>query len=188
MATYSAKPKEVNKKWLVIDAEGVVLGRLATLIAMRLRGKHKATFTPHMDCGDNVIVINAEKVRLTGRKWTEKVYVRHTGLLTNGASDTITNWTGTNAAPTTFTAAGTEAWGYTTEDATLGGGTVDRFTSAGGDKWSGFSDTVNEPVIDNAGATSGTETTRVGHQVAVASTTEAGTYQTTIIYTVASVY
>lgn len=79
MKTYSAKPGEVDKKWLIIDAEGVVLGRLASLIATRLRGKHKPLYTPHIDCGDNVIVINAEKVKLTGRKMTDKVYYRHTG-------------------------------------------------------------------------------------------------------------
>ncbi len=79
MKTYSAKPSEVEKKWLIIDAEGVVLGRLASLVATRLRGKHKPLYTPHIDCGDNVIVINAEKVKLTGRKMTDKVYYRHTG-------------------------------------------------------------------------------------------------------------
>jgi large subunit ribosomal protein L13 len=79
MKTYSAKPAEVEKKWVLIDADGVVLGRLASLVAMRLRGKHKPTFTPHIDCGDNVIVINAEKVKLTGKKLAEKVYYRHTG-------------------------------------------------------------------------------------------------------------
>ncbi|MCA8880926.1 MAG: 50S ribosomal protein L13 [Rhodobacteraceae bacterium] len=79
MKTYTAKPADIDKKWILIDAEGVVLGRLASIIAMRLRGKHKATFTPHMDMGDNVIVINADKVQLTGRKRTDKVYYRHTG-------------------------------------------------------------------------------------------------------------
>lgn len=79
MKTYSAKPADIEKKWVIVDAEGVVLGRLATLIAMRLRGKHKATFTPHMDMGDNVIVINAEKVQMTGNKRTDKIYYRHTG-------------------------------------------------------------------------------------------------------------
>jgi len=79
MKTYSAKTAEVEKKWVVIDAEGLVLGRLASIIAMRLRGKHKPTFTPHIDTGDNVIVINADKVELTGRKRTDKVYYRHTG-------------------------------------------------------------------------------------------------------------
>jgi large subunit ribosomal protein L13 len=79
MKTYSAKPAEVEKKWVLIDADGAVLGRLASVVAMRLRGKHKPTFTPHIDCGDNVIVINAEKVKLTGKKLAEKVYYRHTG-------------------------------------------------------------------------------------------------------------
>ncbi|MBT9292211.1 50S ribosomal protein L13 [Prosthecodimorpha staleyi] len=79
MSTYSAKPAEVEKKWILIDAEGVVLGRLASLIAMRLRGKHKPTFTPHVDCGDHVIVVNADKVVLTGNKYNDKVYYWHTG-------------------------------------------------------------------------------------------------------------
>ena len=79
MRTYSAKPGEVEKKWVVIDAEGLVVGRLASLIAMRLRGKHKATFTPHIDTGDNIIVVNADKVVFTGNKYTDKVYYRHTG-------------------------------------------------------------------------------------------------------------
>ncbi len=80
MKTYSAKPSEIEKKWLLIDAEGVVLGRLATIVANRLRGKHKTTFTPHMDCGDNVIIINAEKVKLTGRKLNDKKFYWHTGF------------------------------------------------------------------------------------------------------------
>jgi large subunit ribosomal protein L13 len=79
MKTYSVKPAEVEKKWIVIDAKGLVVGRLASLIAMRLRGKHKPTYTPHVDCGDNVIVVNAEKVVLTGRKVQQKVYQHHTG-------------------------------------------------------------------------------------------------------------
>jgi large subunit ribosomal protein L13 len=79
MKTYSAKPSEVEKKWFVIDADGLVLGRMASVIAMRLRGKHKPMYTPHIDCGDNIIVINAEKVRLTGRKRTDKTYFWHTG-------------------------------------------------------------------------------------------------------------
>ena len=78
MKTYSAKPAEIEKKWILIDAEGVVLGRLASIIAMRLRGKHKASFTPHMDMGDNVIVINADKVQLTGKK-RDKPNYWHTG-------------------------------------------------------------------------------------------------------------
>ncbi|MEL6290490.1 MAG: 50S ribosomal protein L13 [Pseudomonadota bacterium] len=79
MKTYSAKTGEVEKQWVVIDGEGLVVGRLASLIAMRLRGKHKATFTPHMDTGDNIIVVNAEKVVFTGNKYTDKVYHWHTG-------------------------------------------------------------------------------------------------------------
>jgi large subunit ribosomal protein L13 len=79
MNTYNARPSDVEKKWVLIDAEGLVLGRLATIIANRLRGKHKVTFTPHIDCGDNVIVINAEKVRLTGRKAEQEVFYWHTG-------------------------------------------------------------------------------------------------------------
>ena len=79
MKTYSAKPSDIDKAWIVIDADGIVLGRLATVVASRLRGKHKPQFTPHMDTGDNVIVVNAEKVQLTGRKRTAKTYYRHTG-------------------------------------------------------------------------------------------------------------
>ncbi len=78
--TYSAKASEIQKKWVLIDAEGLVLGRMASQIAMILRGKHKTTFTPHMDCGDNVIVVNAEKVRVTGKKLTDKVFYWHTGF------------------------------------------------------------------------------------------------------------
>jgi len=77
--TVSANKTTVNKEWVIVDAEGAVLGRLATVIAGMLRGKHKTNFTPHVDCGDNVIVINAEKVVLTGDKWNAKEYVRHTG-------------------------------------------------------------------------------------------------------------
>ena len=79
MKTYTAKPADIEKKWIVIDADGVVLGRLASRIATILRGKHKPSYTPHMDCGDNVIVINAERVRLTGRKLADKQYYWHTG-------------------------------------------------------------------------------------------------------------
>jgi large subunit ribosomal protein L13 len=79
MKTYVAKPGEVDKKWLLIDAEGLVVGRLATLIATRLKGKHKPTYTPHVDCGDNIIVINADKVVFTGKKRSDKTYYRHTG-------------------------------------------------------------------------------------------------------------
>ena len=78
MKTFSATPADIEKKWIIIDAEGVVLGRLASIVAIRLRGKHKPSFTPHMDCGDNVIVINADKVQLTGKKREENFYW-HTG-------------------------------------------------------------------------------------------------------------
>jgi large subunit ribosomal protein L13 len=77
--TYSSKAADIEKKWVLIDADGLVVGRLASLIALRLRGKHKPTFTPHMDDGDNVIVINAEKIVLTGRKREQKVYHHFTG-------------------------------------------------------------------------------------------------------------
>ncbi len=80
MSTYVAKPAEVEKKWIVIDAKGLVVGRLASIVAMRLRGKHLPTYTPHVDCGDHVIIINAEKVVLTGRKWDQKIYYHHTGF------------------------------------------------------------------------------------------------------------
>jgi large subunit ribosomal protein L13 len=79
MGTYSAKPADIQRDWLLIDAEGLVLGRLATYVANRLRGKHKAMYTPHMDTGDHVVIVNAEKVVLTGNKRTQKVYYRHTG-------------------------------------------------------------------------------------------------------------
>jgi len=77
--TVSANKATVDKEWVIVDAEGAVLGRLATLVANLLRGKHKTNFTPHVDCGDNVIVINSEKIVLTGEKWSGKEYVRHTG-------------------------------------------------------------------------------------------------------------
>ncbi|MEQ1714435.1 MAG: 50S ribosomal protein L13 [Hyphomicrobium sp.] len=79
MKTYSAKPGEVEKKWIVIDAEGLVVGRLATIIATRLKGKHKPTYTPHVDMGDNIIVVNAAKVVFSGKKYEDKRYYRHTG-------------------------------------------------------------------------------------------------------------
>lgn len=79
MKTFSAKPTDIDRKWYVIDADGLVLGRLATVVATRLRGKHKPMYTPHMDCGDNVIIINAEKVAMTGNKRRDKVYYWHTG-------------------------------------------------------------------------------------------------------------
>ena len=79
MKTYSAKPTEIEKKWLLIDAEGLILGRLAAIIADRLRGKHKPTYTPHMDCGDHIVVVNAEKVALTGNKKRDSVFRWYTG-------------------------------------------------------------------------------------------------------------
>lgn len=79
MKTFSAKPSDIDKKWLMIDADGLVLGRLASQVALILRGKHKPSFTPHMDCGDNVIVVNAAKVKITGNKAADKTYYRHTG-------------------------------------------------------------------------------------------------------------
>jgi len=79
--TRSLKPSEVEKKWLLVDAEDIVLGRLATQVAHRLRGKHKPGFTPHVDCGDNVIIINADKVKVTGRKLEQKHYHWHTGWI-----------------------------------------------------------------------------------------------------------
>ena len=79
MKTYSAKPGDIQRKWFLVDAEGVVLGRLASIVATRLRGKHKPMYTPHMDCGDHIVIINAEKVQMTGNKHTDKTYYRHTG-------------------------------------------------------------------------------------------------------------
>jgi large subunit ribosomal protein L13 len=81
MKTYSAKPAEVEKKWVMIDAAGLVVGRLASIVALRLRGKHKPTYTPHVDDGDNVVIVNAEKIVLTGRKREKKVYHHHTGYI-----------------------------------------------------------------------------------------------------------
>jgi large subunit ribosomal protein L13 len=81
MKTYSAKPADVDKKWVMIDGSGLIVGRLASIIALRLRGKHKATYTPHVDDGDNVIIVNAAKVVFTGRKREKKVYHRHTGFI-----------------------------------------------------------------------------------------------------------
>ena len=81
MKTFSATPKDIDRQWFVVDAEGMVLGRLAAEIAKILRGKHKPIFTPHMDTGDNVIVINASKVKVTGRKAEQKMYFRHTGYM-----------------------------------------------------------------------------------------------------------
>jgi len=114
------------------------------------------------------------------------VYIRHTGLLTNENADTIDNHTGTNAAPTAFPAAGTEAWGYTTEDSNLGGGTGNRFTTAGG--FAGFT-TSNQEIMDNLAATAGSgDDVEVAYQVGVASSTEAGRYQTTVIYTLVATF
>ncbi|OEY86735.1 50S ribosomal protein L13 [Wolbachia pipientis] len=79
MKTFFLKQKQINKKWVIINAEGVVVGRLAAFVATLLRGKHKPEYTPHMDCGDNVIIVNAEKVKFTGKKLKDKIYYRHTG-------------------------------------------------------------------------------------------------------------
>jgi large subunit ribosomal protein L13 len=81
MSTYSAKAADIEKKWVLIDAKGLVVGRLASIVAMHLRGKHKPTFTPHVDDGDNVIIVNAEQIVLTGRKREKKVYYHHTGYI-----------------------------------------------------------------------------------------------------------
>ena len=79
MQTFSATPKDISKKWILINAEGIVLGRLAAIVATRLRGKHKAIYSPHMDCGDNVIIVNADKIQLTGRKRKQMKHHWHTG-------------------------------------------------------------------------------------------------------------
>jgi large subunit ribosomal protein L13 len=81
MKTYSAKPAEVERNWFVVDANGRVLGRLASFVASRLKGKHKPIYTPHVDTGDHIIVVNADKVTLTGRKWDDKLYHRHSGYM-----------------------------------------------------------------------------------------------------------
>jgi large subunit ribosomal protein L13 len=81
MKTYSAKPADIRKTWVMIDATGLVVGRLASIVALRLRGKHKPTYTPHVDDGDNVIIVNAEKIVLTGKKREKKVYYHHTGYI-----------------------------------------------------------------------------------------------------------
>lgn len=88
--TVSANKKTVNKEWILIDAENEVLGRLASVAAKFLRGKYKPNFTPHVDCGDNVIIINADKIRLTGNKWDQKKYIRHTGYPGGQRSTTAT--------------------------------------------------------------------------------------------------
>jgi large subunit ribosomal protein L13 len=77
--TFSAKKTDIRKEWYIVDATDQILGRLSSNVAKILRGKKKSNFTPHVDCGDNVIVVNAEKIRLTGKKWTDKIYTRHTG-------------------------------------------------------------------------------------------------------------
>ena len=79
MKTYSATPKEIERKWFVVDAQGRVLGRLASFVAARLRGKHKPIYTPHVDTGDHIVVVNAAKVALTGNKWDDKMYHHHSG-------------------------------------------------------------------------------------------------------------
>lgn len=94
MKTYSAKPGEVDAKWWVVDAEGVVLGRMAAIVAERLRGKHKPSYTPNIDCGDHVVVINADKVRLTGRKRAQKTYYWHTGHPGGIKDATAEEWLG----------------------------------------------------------------------------------------------
>ena len=92
MKTYSAKPSEVEAKWWIIDAEGVVLGRMASIIANRLRGKQKPMYTPNIDCGDHVVVINADKVHLTGKKRSDKLYYWHTGYPGGIRSRTAANY------------------------------------------------------------------------------------------------
>ena len=89
MKTFSAKPETVRRDWFVVDASGKTLGRLATELARRLRGKHKPEFTPHVDTGDYIVVINAEKVRVTGKKMSDKVYYHHTGYIGHMKSETL---------------------------------------------------------------------------------------------------
>jgi large subunit ribosomal protein L13 len=89
MKTFSAKPAEVRRDWYLVNAEGKTLGRLASELARRLRGKHKATYTPHVDTGDYIVVVNAEKIRVTGRKLKDKVYHRHTGYIGNLKSESL---------------------------------------------------------------------------------------------------
>ena len=96
--TISANKATVNKKWVLVDAEGQALGRLASKVAKLLRGKHKPNFTPHVDCGDNVIVINSEKISLSGNKWNDKTYIRHTGYPGGQRSLTATELFGKNPA------------------------------------------------------------------------------------------
>jgi large subunit ribosomal protein L13 len=89
MKTFSAKPAEVRRGWYLVDAKGKTLGRLATELARRLRGKHKPVYTPHVDTGDYIVVVNAEKVRVTGRKLRDKIYYRHTGYIGNMKSESL---------------------------------------------------------------------------------------------------
>jgi len=96
--TISANKATVDKQWVLVDAEGQSLGRLASKVAILLRGKHKPSFTPHVDCGDNVIVINSEKINLTGKKWTDKTYIRHTGYPGGQKSLTATELFGKDPA------------------------------------------------------------------------------------------
>ena len=96
--TISANKATVNKEWVLVDAEGQALGRLASKVAKLIRGKHKPNFTPHVDCGDNVIVINAEKITLSGNKWTDKSYIRHTGYPGGQKSLTATELYGKDPA------------------------------------------------------------------------------------------
>ncbi|OEK09234.1 50S ribosomal protein L13 [Flavivirga aquatica] len=96
--TISANKATVNKQWVLVDAEGQALGRLASKVAKLLRGKHKPNFTPHVDCGDNVIIINAEKITLSGNKWNDKTYIRHTGYPGGQKSLTATELYGKDPA------------------------------------------------------------------------------------------
>jgi large subunit ribosomal protein L13 len=96
--TVSANKATANKEWLVVDADGQTLGRFASKVAMLIRGKYKPNYTPHVDCGDNVIVINAEKIQLTGKKWTDKSYIRHTGYPGGQRSLTATEMFGKDPA------------------------------------------------------------------------------------------
>lgn len=96
--TVSANKNTVNKEWLLVDADGQTLGRLASKVAKLIRGKYKPNYTPHVDCGDNVVIINAEKIVLTGKKWTDKTYIRHTGYPGGQRSLTATELFGKNPA------------------------------------------------------------------------------------------
>ena len=89
MKTFSAKPAEVQRGWYLVDAQGKTLGRLASELARRLRGKHKPVYTPHVDTGDYIVVVNAEKIRVTGRKLRDKMYYRHTGYIGNMKSEPL---------------------------------------------------------------------------------------------------